>query len=250
MAKESTISFSQEVDDFVRLSSVELFENAHRKRSNPMLPALLPASLFRMYSMVRASVPMMKAARDKAIELGDFPPLVPFLDRLIREEEGHDQFVLDGLTALGFDEETILSTQPPPTIAELVGSQYYWIEYFHPLAIVGYIKVVELDPADECDIVDLVEHVLHIQENCLDDLPGELGVGDADMHQVLDYFKKHVNLEKAHNDHLDDFLDDNEFNQDQKSLIMTSAARTNFMLARSLDEICRLFDTGGARGLF
>lgn len=33
--------------------------------------------------------------------------------------------------------------RPPPDVAALTGAQYYWAEHHHPLALVGYIAVLE-----------------------------------------------------------------------------------------------------------
>ena len=32
---------------------------------------------------------------------------------------------------------------PPPSVAGLVGSQYYWILHHHPVAFLGYVALME-----------------------------------------------------------------------------------------------------------
>ena len=44
---------------------------------------------------------------------------------------------------LGRPRSDVLARPPSPTVAALVGSQYYWIFHFHPVALLGYIAVLE-----------------------------------------------------------------------------------------------------------
>ena len=37
---------------------------------------------------------------------------------------------------------------PPPSAAALAGAQYYWIRHVHPVAILGFIAVLEGTPPD------------------------------------------------------------------------------------------------------
>jgi hypothetical protein len=47
------------------------------------------------------------------------------------------------MRAIGFDPAVLLAEQPAPVIAALVGSQYYWINHYHPVCLLGYIAVLE-----------------------------------------------------------------------------------------------------------
>ncbi|GGY95915.1 hypothetical protein GCM10010327_27960 [Streptomyces nitrosporeus] len=101
-----------------------------------------------MHAVVRASVPLMLRARERALLLescGDpvAGPLAGYLAEHIREEEGHDAWLLEDLAAAGAAGEDALLPMPPPAVAALAGPQYYWIEHHHPVALLGYIAVLE-----------------------------------------------------------------------------------------------------------
>jgi hypothetical protein len=100
-----------------------------------------------MHWLTRPSVPLMQAALDQAESRAAADPvsarLVPYLKHHIPDELGHDAWVLEDLRVLGIDSSRVLAQQPSPIIAELVGSQYYWIFHYHPVALLGYIAVIE-----------------------------------------------------------------------------------------------------------
>ncbi|MFE7618467.1 iron-containing redox enzyme family protein [Streptomyces sp. NPDC057496] len=112
---------------------------------------LLPryrAYLCAMHTVIRASVPLMERAAERAGLLarrGDplGAPLAAYLDGHIREEAEHDAWLLEDLTAAGSGPRAALDPVPPPLVASLVGAQYYWIEHHHPVALLGYIAVLE-----------------------------------------------------------------------------------------------------------
>lgn len=111
------------------------------------LAARYATYLTAMHGVVRASVPLMERAVGRLAELGPpdpvREPLVAYLREHIEEERGHDDWLLGDITALGGEPATVLTEQPAPTIARLVGAQYYWIEHHHPVALLGYIAVLE-----------------------------------------------------------------------------------------------------------
>jgi hypothetical protein len=101
-----------------------------------------------MHTVIRASVPLMELALDRTrgrAASGDplAAPLAAYLEAHIREEEGHDAWLLEDLRAAGRTPEEALGPLPAPLVASLVGAQYYWIEHHHPVALLGYIAVLE-----------------------------------------------------------------------------------------------------------
>jgi len=99
-----------------------------------------------MHAVIRASVPLMELARRRCAERPADPvagPLGRYLARHIEEERAHDDWLLDDLSAAGLDPRAPLRDLPPPAVARLVGPQYYWVEHFHPVALLGYIAVLE-----------------------------------------------------------------------------------------------------------
>jgi hypothetical protein len=99
-----------------------------------------------MHEVIRASVPLMELAARRCAERGLADPVaVPlrrYLERHIEEESGHDDWLLADLAAAG-ERPPEADRQPPPVVARLVGPQYYWIEHHHPVALLGYVTVLE-----------------------------------------------------------------------------------------------------------
>ncbi|WP_335936752.1 iron-containing redox enzyme family protein [Streptomyces sp. PTD5-9] len=112
---------------------------------------LLPryrAYLRTMHAVIRASVPLMERAAERAALLGRYgdplgAPLAAHLDGHIREEAEHDAWLLEDLAAAGGDPRDAVERIPDPLVASLAGAQYYWIEHHHPVALLGYIAVLE-----------------------------------------------------------------------------------------------------------
>jgi hypothetical protein len=100
-----------------------------------------------MHGVIRASVPLLDAAhrRCRALPAGDplAAPLAGYFARHAAEEAGHDEWILADLAALGQDPARPWQRVPPPAVAELVGSQYYWLEHHHPVCLLGYLAVLE-----------------------------------------------------------------------------------------------------------
>lgn len=95
------------------------------------------AYLSAMHGVVRASVPLMELAARHAGP----GPLGPYLRRHIEEERGHDGWILADLAAAGVAADP--AAVPPPAVARLVGAQFYWILHHDPVALLGYIAVLE-----------------------------------------------------------------------------------------------------------
>ncbi|MER6503653.1 iron-containing redox enzyme family protein [Streptomyces sp. NPDC001455] len=116
-------------------------------RADGLLPRYR-AYLSTMHAVIRASVPLMERAAERAALLGRYgdplsASLVPYLDGHIREEAEHDAWLLEDLAAAGADPRDAVDRMPDPLVASLAGAQYYWIEHHHPVALLGYIAVLE-----------------------------------------------------------------------------------------------------------
>jgi hypothetical protein len=103
----------------------------------PGLTRRYVAYLHAMHGVVRASVPLMELAARHAAP----GPLGPYLRRHADEEHGHDDWILADLVAAGAAPDP--SAVPPPAVARLVGPQFYWILHHDPVALLGYIAVLE-----------------------------------------------------------------------------------------------------------
>ena len=103
-----------------------------------------------LHQIIRASVPLMEAARacarDRAPGDAVCTALVPYLDEHIEEERHHDAWLLEDLEIAGVPRGDVLERIPSPRVAALVGAAYYWVFHHHPLALLGYIAVLEGSP--------------------------------------------------------------------------------------------------------
>ncbi|MFH0177917.1 iron-containing redox enzyme family protein [Streptomyces cacaoi] len=100
-----------------------------------------------MHGVVRASVPLMERAAARCGDLGPYDQVAAPLERYLRthieEERDHDDWLLADLLALGADAGAVVAEQPSPAVARLTGAAYYWVEHHHPVALLGYIAVLE-----------------------------------------------------------------------------------------------------------
>ncbi|MFJ8082360.1 iron-containing redox enzyme family protein [Streptomyces sp. NPDC096205] len=89
-----------------------------------------------MHPLVRASVPLLERAAERCAESAD---LAAYYIRHAEEERDHDTWLLEDLAAAGAGPAAV----PHPVVVELAGAQYYRIEHEHPVALLGYIAVLE-----------------------------------------------------------------------------------------------------------
>ncbi len=146
----------------IRLASGNMLDAIDRFWSQPDLPARYPELLFQIHCVVRASVPVMEAARVRAEELQPASDpvaagMADYLGHHIPEETGHDDWLLDDMEALGMSREAILRRIPSAPAAALVGTIYYWTLHAHPLAWMGYAAVCEGHPPSDRFLLDVME---------------------------------------------------------------------------------------------
>ncbi|NUR90990.1 MAG: hypothetical protein HOY71_43530 [Nonomuraea sp.] len=127
--------------------------------SSPELKALYPEYLIMMHTLIRATVPLMETAIEESARLAGSDPVaagvLAYLDKHVREERGHDEWLRQDLAALGRDPDEPLRRMPMTTVADLVGGQYYWVRHYHPVCLLGHVAVLEGYPPDP----RLVDHV-------------------------------------------------------------------------------------------
>ncbi|MFI2782974.1 iron-containing redox enzyme family protein [Streptomyces sp. ALB3] len=191
----------------------------HMWRADDLLPRYR-RYLCTMHAVVRASVPLMWRALERAGQLesrGDplAGPLAAYLREHIQEEEGHDLWLLEDIRAAGGLPEDALGPLPAPVVASLAGSQYYWIEHHHPVALLGYIAVLEgYAPAP-----GLTSRIAR-----------RTGLPDTALRTV----REHAALDTGHLDELYTLLDGLPLTRGQASDVTVSALH-------SLDALTRLF---------
>jgi hypothetical protein len=189
--------------------------------NHPELNTLYPEFLFRNHAVVRSSVPLMRTALLSCRSQFSSDPLSPglasYLEQHIPEEMHHDEWILEDLQALGFGREKILARIPPVSASLLVGAQYYWIFHVHPIALLGYIAVLEGTPPD----ADYFARVLR-----------RASITEAAATNIF----RHAKLDPRHRDDLDAALDSLPLTEYHHSLLGISAFQTLEALARVAEE--------------
>ena len=101
--------------------------------------------LAEMYAVLCASVPLMTLAATRCERPG---LLRDYLRAHVEEELGHDEWLLEDMVAAGLDPEAERARPASVWVARLVGPQYYWINHGDPVALLGYIAVLEGNAPD------------------------------------------------------------------------------------------------------
>lgn len=155
-------------------------------------------------------------ARQMAPEDAVAKGLIPYLEKHIIEESGED--MLADLDALGSTPSEVLSRMSSPSIAALVGSQYYWVRHGHPVAVLGYIEVLEGYPSSKSAIEELIL---------------KTGLPRAAFRSLL----QHAQLDVGHRDGLHAVLDSLPLNDEQASLLGVSALETVHLLNKAFNDV-------------
>jgi heme oxygenase-like protein len=179
-----------------------------------------PRFLIHLHQVIRASLPLMQAAHGRSLERASSDPLCAGLAEYfavhIDEERDHDAWALEDLEAAGVGREAALACVPPAQTAALVGAQYYWIEHHHPVALLGYIFVLEDGPDDA--------------ERFLDELRVRSGFPDAAFRTL----RHHGRLDREHRADLDRLVDRLPLERTHKDAIGVSLAHTAASLAECI----------------
>jgi hypothetical protein len=194
--------------------------------NHPRLAELIPEYLFMVHCSTRASVPLMEAARQRASKIASHDPvaagLARYLESHIPEELHHDEWVLEDLESLGVPRDRVLERIPPPTIAAMVGSQYYWVLHYHPAALLGFLEVLEGYPVAAHELESII----------------------ARTHLPREAFRtlfEHSDLDRAHRDELHAAIDRLPLTPEQSALIGVSAFTTLHHATRFLEELVEFF---------
>jgi len=130
-------------------------------------------------------------------------------------EVGREHFTF---SLAGNHDFVVTGRAPSATIASLVGPQYYWIKHTHPVALMGYIAVLEGNPPVATAIDRLIERT---------GFPPE----------AFRTLTEHSALDAHHFDEFNQALDALPLTPDQSALVGVSAMHTVASIARLFDEI-------------
>jgi pyrroloquinoline quinone (PQQ) biosynthesis protein C len=140
---------SEDLWSKIRLAEGRLTSASDRFWNHPELASLLPEFLIQLHGVMRSGLALMKTANERAQAMSGDPTsqqIAAYLQHHIQEETGHDQWLLDDLESIGISRVRVLSTPPCAAVVSLLGAQYYWIFHAHPVAVFGYLIVLEGNP--------------------------------------------------------------------------------------------------------
>jgi hypothetical protein len=172
---------------------------------------MLPELLQTIHTSIRATVPLMEAVTERAQELAPVDPvaarIAEYLPKHIEEEQDHDDWLLEDLQVLGLEADAVLSRVPSAAVACLVGSQYYWSLHAHPVAMLGFLAVLEGNPPQ-------LGHIESVQTRS--------GLPKAAFRTLVE----HAVLDPDHADELFTLIDELPLTPWQASLLGLSALHT------------------------
>lgn len=108
---------------------------------NGVSPELYADFLDQAYHHVRHTCPLLGAALDRCGP--EDAAYAKALREYIKEEEGHDEWILDDIRALGFDDEAVRHGQARLPCRVMVSHAYYLIDQVSPHALLGMVHVLE-----------------------------------------------------------------------------------------------------------
>jgi hypothetical protein len=204
----------------IKTNGLPLFMMYHQLWSHPRVGELVVPFLVLMHQVIRASVPLMKAASSVAAKAEDplSKLLHEYLEVHIEEEKHHDLWLMEDLESAGLARSDVLALTPSTSVAAMAGSQYYWIHHHHPVALLGYIRLLEGNPPS-------IEHVERLQ--------AQSGLPES----TFRTYRMHGELDPHHLQEFDDMLDGLPLTQAQIKLLGTSASFSADMLANAVSEI-------------
>ncbi len=220
---------SQRLRETVSLVRGHLNRLIHEVWFHPRLSELFPEFLFAMYGITVASAPAMRSAATCCSALAADDPIEIWLrDYYLEhadEEAGHEQWLLNDLASFGIPQDQVLQRLPYPSVAALVGVQYYWMFHVHPIAYLGYIAVVE-EPAS----MEFLETISRRTGISLSSMSGHA---------------MHARLDPDHVAEFDAALDALPLRQHHQDLISVSAIATVAHLEHVFSEILEHFERIG-----
>jgi hypothetical protein len=213
-----TLSNGNAIRTHVQLLSALLAAGGDRMMESPDLATTAINHLVLLHQITRASVPLMEAAHTECIRRGADPVcagLAPYLLKHIEEERHHDDWTLDDLETAGVNRREVVSAMPAANVAALVGAQYYWVLHHHPVAILGYMIMLEFNAPTPGTIAEMKRRT---------------GLPDT----VFRSHVLHAELDPHHQAELFQLVDDLSLSDSQVHLVKESAMHTGRMLADCL----------------
>jgi Iron-containing redox enzyme len=130
----------------IHLAEGRLFAATDVFWNHPDLALLFPEFLVQAHCMMRCGFTLMSVAGERALNRPEDTvalTLAAYLKVHLEEELGHDKWLLDDIMTLGISEQDVLLVRPCEALIGLVGAQYFWMMHVHPVAIMGYLTLME-----------------------------------------------------------------------------------------------------------
>jgi pyrroloquinoline quinone (PQQ) biosynthesis protein C len=221
---DATPSHSEVLRGRMDITCGGLHSTFRRFWSDPDVGRRLPAFFILLHQIVRATLPLLHrchaVAGERAAADALCRELLPYLSRHAEEERHHDEWLLQDLESAGIPRAEVAALVPSPAVASLVGAQYYWIQHHHPVALLGYMRILEGNPPSSSHI-DRLEQV--------SGLPAA----------AFRTYRLHGRLDPHHREEMDGFLDSLPLSRTEGELVWVSAAHTARALAQCIDQISR-----------
>jgi len=220
---ERTLGHSVVLRNKISLFSGGLDAEANRFWTHSDFPRVYRSYLHQSHAIIRATVPLMRAAIE-SLQLPQYASdpvaksMIQYLEQHAEEETGHDQWILDDAEVMGLTRNDILNHRPSQIASQIAGVQYYWIHHFHPVALLGYIAVMEGEPSSPEFFKDVAQR---------NKLPVE----------AISSFLYHSKLDPTHKADLDRFIDQLPLGPIEVELIGLSALRTIQYITDLLKEV-------------
>jgi hypothetical protein len=189
----------------------------------PNLARLVRAHLVLLHQITRASVPLMATASEHAKRAHNDEVcmcLAAYLERHIEEEMHHDEWTLQDLNSIGIASAHVLASTPLASVAALVGAQYYWVLHHHPIALLGYIAMLESN-APPMTLIEQWQAQTGLPESAFRTL------------------RLHATIDPEHQDSLYSVIDSLPLTYSQERLIGMSAMHTGAKLVDCLTDLQR-----------
>lgn len=206
----------------IRLAAPALAQLSWRFWNHPRLAEIFPEYLLTLYASMRATVPLLHAgARRSRAMAADDPvaaALVPYFEEHAREELHHDDWLLEDMALLGMDPVAAKQRHAPADVAAMIGTQLYWMEYSHPICLLGCFAVLEGSPPET---------------EMLDEVASRAGIPKGGLRTLY----KHALLDPHHRDDLDAVLDQLPLEPNHSAMAGISALTTMDQLGGILERL-------------
>jgi hypothetical protein len=107
---------------------------------------MLPSFLVQLHRVMQGGITLMRVARHQALALPNDPVasiIAPYLQQHIDEEKDHCAWLLDDIETVAITPEQVAEATPLASVVSLLGAQYFWALNIHPVAVFGYLIVLE-----------------------------------------------------------------------------------------------------------